>query len=535
MPIPAFLAKQLLGLRSTDPLLFCDHTIRAIVMHATAAATADSAPGDTSAVDATIAKYGNSLCYVAQFLWFVASDKKDDDSVFSAGLYLDQAMTETSASWALSMHRRRLGQPMQQRRSNPTGGAAGGNADVSDDIAAQLGRVATAMATLNTQRAQEATQQATTTPSTSKPGFASLPIITQRMILHASSRLESGAVRQTPMETYSELMAFPNASYVRDQLHRLLRSKAHLDVYLPTGFCAAIKTASLVSDLTERPGIFSLFSCFQQPADDSEFSEADTLRMQLKLHDSTNGLSDKDIAKLTKSYHVSPSDFPELRLLLENFRGVFLFLFGANSASARCLEEWTRFLRRGDLQQIFRSLVAHDAELPAKIGWFIERRIQSFLRSCAEATSPEDIDSSLLSFADLRRSLTEGRDYGLRLCAPLHAVASNSNAVKHQPSHRLRHATGILPAPTPTNHHPEAQRQQPSTPPDSFVPLPTTPGRPSWIELTPAPFPVCAVVTTSMDAAPMVSPVQERRPTTQCTINNFKNNWKPGSPRPGQP
>ena len=60
------------------------------------------------------------------------------------------------------------------------------------------------------------------------------------------------------------------------------------------------------------------------------------MRMQLKVAESTLGLSDKDIKKLTQVRHTTPKDFRELAGLLENMAGVTELVFGRASLSLRC-------------------------------------------------------------------------------------------------------------------------------------------------------------------------------------------------------
>ena len=53
-------------------------------------------------------------------------------------------------------------------------------------------------------------------------GFHSFPNHLRRMILHATEINPDGTVRTKPLESYTEIINFPNASYVRDHLHGLL-------------------------------------------------------------------------------------------------------------------------------------------------------------------------------------------------------------------------------------------------------------------------------------------------------------------------
>jgi hypothetical protein len=94
---------------------------------------------------------------------------------------------------------------------------------------------------------------------------------------------------------------------------------------------------SFIATTNDRPEAFSLFSCGPQPldkksltggADDADTAD-DLMRMQLKVADSTTGLSDKDIKKLTLVRHVVPRDFRGLAELFENMAGVTALIFGS--------------------------------------------------------------------------------------------------------------------------------------------------------------------------------------------------------------
>ena len=97
--------------------------------------------------------------------------------------------------------------------------------------------------------------------------------------------------------------------------------------------------AAFLSVLKDRPEAFSLFSCGPQPlgavsitaADDQSEDHDDLMRMQLKISDSTTGLSDKDVKKLTIVKHTTPHDFQGLSRRLENFAGVTELVLGAAS------------------------------------------------------------------------------------------------------------------------------------------------------------------------------------------------------------
>ncbi len=88
--------------------------------------------------------------------------------------------------------------------------------------------------------------------------------------------------------------------------------------------------ASFISTTNDQPEAFSLFSCGPQPLGKKSLkcSADDPMRMQLKVVDSTTGLSDKDIKKVTLVRHVAPRDFCALAELFANMAGVTELIFG---------------------------------------------------------------------------------------------------------------------------------------------------------------------------------------------------------------
>lgn len=195
----------------------------------------------------------------------------------------------------------------------------------------------------------QATDRAVTAAPATKKGFDAFPVATQRMILVASEREEDGQMRMKPVESYMEVLGLANAVHVAQHMLHHLHEGLGLDVMLPTGFCSAIRMAAFISVVKDRPEAFSLFSCDPQPlevsiasvTDDEEPSAQDDLmRIQLKITDSTTGLSDKDAKKLTLVKNTIPRDFQELARLLENLGGVTELVFEPASPITSMLNGW---------------------------------------------------------------------------------------------------------------------------------------------------------------------------------------------------
>jgi hypothetical protein len=80
-------------------------------------------------------------------------------------------------------------------------------------------------------------------------------------------------------------------------------------------------------------------------ADEVESAD-DLMRIQLKAADSTTGLLEKDIKKLTLVRHVAPRDFCALTKLFANMAGATELIFGPAAPVTTMLGLWVHFLKR---------------------------------------------------------------------------------------------------------------------------------------------------------------------------------------------
>ena len=229
---------------------------------------------------------------------------------------------------------------------------------------------------------------------TKKGGFDAFPMTMQQMVLFATQRTGTGEAATEPVETYTEILGLANAAYVAQHLHHHLKTRLGLDVWLPSGFCTAVRMASFISTSVDRPEAFSLFACGPQPlankknpagTHDGHDNTDELMRMQLKITDSTTGLTDKDVKRLTQICHTVPRDFRELAGLLKNMAGVSERDFGLRSPIPTMLAAWVHVLTKTGNTTVahFRQLASVDVTAPSRLGWFIERRTQQFLVACA--------------------------------------------------------------------------------------------------------------------------------------------------------
>ena len=390
-------------------------------------------------------------------------------------------MSPQAGDWAQRQHTLCIAPPMLPGANQPGLSTAA--------VVQQLGNVALAINRTDDDRATcefLASQQ----PSTARSGFESFPTLSQRLILHASARLDCGSTRTAPVLTsYMELLGFANVAFGRTHMHTYIRSDAHnYDIFISQGLCAAVKTASFLSNFSTRPGPFSLFSCIMEPLEKSDLGgEDDSLQMKLKLQDSLEGLPDKDIRGLTKMFYVAPATFVNLRSYLPNFSGICTMVFSAS-----------HFLHCDSHQAMVRLLGQGRREgprPPTKIGLLIECRIQSFLQHCAISTTAAEADDGLhlLAFDTFQNMLKDGINLSLQSCnTPTPALPVPPST----PSPRARHQNQQSPSRVPPPHT--------IITPTPSISRPRTNGRYSSKTLPPVPSSTCAACTMSTASVSLV-------------------------------
>jgi hypothetical protein len=237
------------------------------------------------------------------------------------------------------------------------------------------------------------------------------------VILFISERGPDGEKPSAPVSSFAELLALSNVAYVQNHIQNFLRNTKGRDALIPMGLCTAIRTVSFISDVSDRPGAFSLFCCGPQVLDRSTAGSRESydytnslVQMQLKTTDTTTGFSEKDIKTMTKLSFTAPRDFHELARLVENMAGITELLFGARSPFTDMLYEWGHSLTRavGSTLATLRQLAHTDFTAACRLGWFIDRQMQQYLVLCAGVNHKEEINPSLLDFRAVRQQLEDG-------------------------------------------------------------------------------------------------------------------------------
>ena len=259
LQIPAFLVVALMKTYCTDAPSLCIATIEAIKERAIRAGE-----------DPLRSEKAKIASYAAVWLWNAARDRSERPH----GVRIGPVANPRADEWSRDCHLRHLAE-----RVAVPGNEGPTRVEPNSEIWANL---ANALALQATDRAGAAA------PAKKKQGFKAFPVTTRRLVLVASEREEDGQMRTTPVESYVDILELGNAAHVRDHLHRHhLYEDLGLDVWLPTGLCSAVRMASFLPVLRDRPEAFSLFSSGPQPlgaanmttTDDESAAPDDFMRM----------------------------------------------------------------------------------------------------------------------------------------------------------------------------------------------------------------------------------------------------------------
>jgi hypothetical protein len=356
LPIPGFLVAALMDADMTDAGILCLAAIDAIRKRTREAG-----------VDPASSTAAQKAAYLPIWIWNHATVRAKVPPGHAKGVGTSIAVSQRADLWTSGVHRHYV---------QPT--SRGSNAQMSPLIREAASQGVDAVgADVWTNLANALTLQAASkgpTTTVAKKGFGAFPVTTPQMILFASERDEAGSARSAPVDTFTEIFGLTNAAYVAQHLHIHLKTRLGLDVLLPSGFCSAIRMASFIATTSNRPEAFSLFSCGPQPLDkksltgsSDEVESADNLmRMQLKVADSTTGLLDKDIKRLTLVRHVMPRNVRAPAELFANMAGVVELIFGPAAPVTTILGLWVHCLTRtcGGTVANLRPLAFQDVTAP---------------------------------------------------------------------------------------------------------------------------------------------------------------------------
>ena len=391
VPVPGFLAVAFMETYETNPLELCWLAVDAIKNRAAAE------PDKRKAT-----RLAEAAAYVPRWLLSVAINILCDPDPDFYGVGTAPPYCRRSADWTRTTHEKFLAVKSRSLlKTDEQPSTPGRSEDVFRNLSTILERQATVA----------------TTPPPAKSGFDSFPPATKKMILFISERGADGERPSAPVSSFAELLSLSNVAYVQNHIHNFLRNAKGRDALIPMGLCAAIRTASFIADVSDRPGAFSLFCCGPQVLDRSTAGSRESydytnnlVQMQLKTTDTTTGFSDKDIKTMTKLSFTAPRDFHELARLVENMAGITEILFGRRSPLTDMLYEWRHFLTLsvGSTLATLRQLAHTDGTAACRLGWFIDRRTQQYLVLCAGVEHEEEINPSLLDFSTVRQQLEDG-------------------------------------------------------------------------------------------------------------------------------
>ena len=235
--------------------------------------------------------------------------------------------------------------------------------------------------------------------------------------LHATEKDEHGRTATQPTKELKDMLSMLNVSHIVTHLHSFLRNRLGCAVRFPTGFCTAIRNGNFLEDFTDAPGAMRIF-CFgpqftSQTTNNTAGDNPEAIaQMQLKLTETTSGLSDKDIKTMTKLAHAVPSDFKDLADFCQVMAAVHELICGGGSQLTEMLTEWFLYTtggngNAGSTVGHLQGMASADPTMTCRLAWFIEKRRQQFLLSCLTADDEEGIDYRALDFHDVRQSIKD--------------------------------------------------------------------------------------------------------------------------------
>jgi hypothetical protein len=273
---------------------------------------------------------GNLAAYVPQWLFglTVLRLKIQNGTAKSNGIATNAAYTKRLRDWSSRVHKQFLVAVKTQSLLPQISPQDDSNWDQDQAIRSLLAQA----------MEQQATKTTAATTLTKNKGFNAFPLVTQKMVL-ATQKDEH---RQTPTEPTKQMQTkldFPNILFIVSHLHLFLRNKRGSAVRFPTGsFCTAIKNGTFLENFTDAPGAMSIFCFGPQTTSTTNVKTATAgndpeaiAQMQLKLTDTSTGLSDKDIKTMTKLVYTVPRNFNDLADICQVMAGVHKMIFGKAS------------------------------------------------------------------------------------------------------------------------------------------------------------------------------------------------------------
>lgn len=248
-----------------------------------------------------------------------------------------------------------------------------------------------------------------------KSGKNKLSKYTLRVILNASEPTPDDlqdangnpvTAHQSLVPMHERLLSCSSVGVVREHLEHYLSVKKQCECVVPLSTCAAIFMGRLRWSPLDHPEAFSiLVACHHLALASAPTLGEDGLAMHLRTTEGA-GLNDSDVAKATKVALFPPNS---VDVLTKQF-GVFGCLCGAwggeHSDLQSAMDDWVAHMLQ--YEQTCRSLQHANPRFAAELACFVDRRVQLYLRDCTEATSPDDVSSTMLSFTDTKQQILDG-------------------------------------------------------------------------------------------------------------------------------
>lgn len=213
-----------------------------------------------------------------------------------------------------------------------------------------------------------------------KKGFKSLLSSTRQMLCFAMMPRGSNKPPTVPLPDLNNLMentkeqAYPYMSQVM--------SKNKINMVVDQKMAQNLKTLELIATNNEISKAFSIFLCgdkeMKQLKWGNNLQEAE-IRKQIETQS----------AEFSKTKIKLPDSYQDMLAHIENFQGLAKFIFGPKSEVVKCIYPWIEFCKRNKLSVQHQAYA--DPKIYVKILAIIDKRVQTFLVLCRDASDIEDI------------------------------------------------------------------------------------------------------------------------------------------------
>lgn len=158
----------------------------------------------------------------------------------------------------------------------------------------------------------------------------------------------------------------------------------------------------------DQPEAFSLLACYHLAANSTtaiQLSGKEAVSMYLRSTEGM-GLNESDMQKATKVVLHAPTDVDTSAKQLGVFGTLCGAIFGKKSDLLLEMDDWITHIAKNEAT--YRNMQHFNPMFALQLACFIDRKVQLYLRGCSDVHSPNDMPSTILSFARAKMDIMEG-------------------------------------------------------------------------------------------------------------------------------